>query len=97
LISLSNFVFFIVTALAAQSACAQFKAMPEKFCGSGDKSYECNLQRNKADNARAQRELDEYYRKNQEALDKRQAAEQEKQRLRSINEKDCNPRTQRCN
>ena len=90
-------ILFGLAALFALIAHAQTKATPEKYCGSGDKSPECNLQRGKANTARSQQELDELLRKNQEGEDKNKAAEREQQRLRTVKEKDCNSRTQRCN
>ena len=82
--------------LCAGPAAAQLGApqtfTPAKFCASSDNSLECVTQRNQANIDRYAADYAEQDRKQAEAL---RAEQQERDRLRVIQEKDCNPRVQR--
>ena len=83
--------------LCAVPAAAQLgppqKLTPTKFCTSSDTSLECVSQRNQANIDRYSAEYKDRVRKDAEHL---KAEQQERDRQRTVQQKDCNPRVRRC-
>ena len=69
------------------------KLPPAKFCASNDNSLECVSQRNQANIDRYSADYKEQVRQQAE---QQKAEQQERDRLRTVREKDCNPRVRRC-
>lgn len=84
-------LLYVGTAAAQLSTPQKFT--PTKFCASSDNSLECASQRNQANIDRYSADYKEQVRRE---ADKQKAEQQERDRLRAIREKDCNPRVQRC-
>lgn len=78
---------------AAAQLSAPQKFTPTKFCTSSDNSLECVSQRNQANIDRYSADYKEQVRRDAE---KQKAEQQERDRLRTVIEKDCNPRVRRC-
>ena len=78
---------------AAAQLSAPQKFTPTKFCSSSDNSLECVGQRNQAN---IDRYVDKYKEEVRRDAEKQRAEQQERDRLRAVREKDCNPRVQRC-
>ncbi len=83
--------------LCAGPASAQLgppqKVTPTKFCASSDTSLECASQRNQAN---IDRYSADYKERARQQAEQQKAEQQERDRLRAVREKDCNPRVQRC-
>ena len=69
------------------------KLAPQKFCSSSDNSLECVSQRNQAN---IDRYSDKYKDDARQQLEKQEAERLERDRQRTVQNRDCNPRVQRC-
>ena len=94
---ITTFAFFGLVLVVALPVSAQVstsnKFIPQKFCSSSDSSIECVSQRNQ-DNI--DRYVDKHNDEVRQQREKQEAERLERDRLRTVKEKDCNPRIQRC-
>ena len=92
IVALFGLVFLAALPVAAQVN-APNKFTPQKFCSSSDTSLECVSQRNQAN---IDRYVDKYKEEVRQQKEKQDAERLERDQLRTVKEKDCNPRVQRC-
>jgi uncharacterized protein YaiL (DUF2058 family) len=91
-LSLVGLFLFVALPVAAQVG-ASGKFTPQKFCSSSDNSLECVSQRNQAN---IDHYSDKYKDDARQQLEKQEAERLERDRQRTVQKKDCNPRVQRC-
>jgi hypothetical protein len=94
---LTSALFAIVGLLAALPAVSQVntpnKFTPQKYCSSSDTSLECVGRRNQEN---IDRYVDKYKDEVRQQREKQDAERLERDRQRTVQQKDCNPRVQRC-
>ncbi|MFA5913219.1 MAG: hypothetical protein WC830_06630 [Burkholderiales bacterium] len=86
-------LFLLVPLPVAAQLGTSGRLAPQKFCSSSDNSIECVSQRNQAN---IDRFYDKYKDEARQQSEKLEAERLERERQRTIREKDCNPRVQRC-